>query len=84
MHVLRAATPSFIDERQLLTANLDLVSMEQGRGLRTQANAIDQNLGFGDRFGDDNLTVLKDLQLRMVREDAWNGEGNGAAWVGAE
>ena len=58
--------------------------MEQRRGLRTQANAIDENLGLGDRFGDDHLTVLKDLQLRMAREDAWHGEGNGTAWVGAQ
>ncbi|HXO85136.1 MAG TPA: hypothetical protein VN803_06395, partial [Gemmatimonadales bacterium] len=78
------ATPSLIDERQLLAANLDLVSMQQGRGLRTQTNAVDENFGFRDRFGDDDLTVLKDLQLCMAGENAWNGEGNGAAWVGAE
>ena len=61
LDVLSAAAAAFVDERQLLSTHLDFVPMEQRCRLGAEANPVDEDFGLGNCFGDDDLTVWKDL-----------------------
>ena len=81
LHVLRAAAAALVHEGQLLAGHLDLVPVEQGSGLSTEANAVDQHVRFWNGLGDHDLPVRKALQLGMTRQNAGGGQRNRAARI---
>ncbi len=84
LHVLRAATATLIDERQLLSRDFDLVAVEQRSRLRSQAHAIDQDFRFWNCLGDYDLTVGETFELGVARQDTGTGQRNGAVGICAE
>jgi hypothetical protein len=78
---LRASTAAFIDERELLAAYLDLITMQQGRWLRTEAHPINQHLGFWNRLADYDLSVGLSSEFRMTGEHTRKGQRDGAGWI---
>jgi hypothetical protein len=70
VHVLSAAAASLVDERQLLPRDLDLVAVQQWRGLGPQPHPIDQNLCFRNGLADYDLAVAFCLDFRVKWEDA--------------
>ena len=83
LHVLGAAASPLIDEGQLLPSDFHLVAMQQRGRFGTQAHAVDEDVGFWNCLGDDDLPIWQRFQLRVFGENTWNGERDGAAGIRA-
>src|SRR6266487_975864 len=51
----------------------------EGGRFGTQAHAVDQNVRLWNCLCDDHLPIWQGFQLRVLGENTWNGERDGAA-----
>src|SRR5947207_1648990 len=83
-HVLSAARPPLIHEGELVTADLDLVAVQEGCRLGAEAYSVDEDVGGWGCFPDDHLAVGLPLQQGVLRQHRRAGEGDRAACIAAE